>query len=60
MSKCFECGRDGVYGMFCNDDCRKRYEYQLARRTGDARFGSHCKHETVSGGRCVKCGRRVR
>lgn len=34
-------------------------EYELARRVGDARFGSECKHEQVRGGRCVECLRKV-
>lgn len=34
-------------------------EYELARRIGDARFGSECKHEQVKNGHCVACLRRV-
>ena len=34
--------------------------YALARRIGDARYGSPCAHEHARGGRCRACGRVVR
>ena len=39
----------------------RRYglEYELARRIGDKRFGSECKHNIVINGRCVNCQRSV-
>lgn len=33
--------------------------YELARRIGDKRFGSECKHEQVKNGVCVNCCRKV-
>jgi hypothetical protein len=33
--------------------------YVLAKKEGDKRFGSECKHEIVKGGRCWKCCRLV-
>ena len=35
-------------------------EYELARRTGDARFGSPCAHEHTVSNRCANCQRVVR
>lgn len=34
-------------------------EYELARRIGEARFASECRHETVKDGRCLNCLRQV-
>ena len=34
-------------------------EYELARRLGDRRFGSECKHGHVENNHCVTCLRRV-
>ena len=34
-------------------------EYELAKRIGDKRFGSECKHEQVVNGRCKQCLRKV-
>jgi len=36
-----------------------RREYELARKAGDKRFRSECRHERVSGGRCLDCWRKV-
>lgn len=35
-------------------------EYELAKKTGDARFGSPCDHSKVRDGYCSLCGRKVR
>lgn len=35
-------------------------EYALAKRIGDQRFGSPCKHVQVKNGRCRRCLRKVR
>lgn len=34
-------------------------EYELARRIGDSRFGTSCRHERTSHGRCLNCQRKV-
>ncbi len=34
-------------------------EYELARRVGDERFGSECRHENIKNGHCEKCLRKV-
>lgn len=34
-------------------------QYELARRIGDARYGTECRHEHVKDGRCIDCQRRV-
>jgi hypothetical protein len=34
-------------------------QYELARHVGDARFGSECKHERTSNGKCLNCQRKV-
>lgn len=34
-------------------------EYELALRIGKQRFGSDCKHEKVTNGRCIMCLRKV-
>lgn len=34
-------------------------EYELAVQEGNKRFGSECKHEKVSKGRCLNCLRKV-
>ena len=36
-------------------NARERLLYELARKTGDRRFGSLCRHEDVSHGRCTNC-----
>ena len=33
--------------------------YALAKKEGDKRFGSECKHKAVKGGHCVNCLRLV-
>ena len=33
--------------------------YFLARKEGDRRFGSECKHEKTKNGHCLKCLRKV-
>ena len=38
----------------------ERLEYKTARRIGDRRFGSPCRHERTHGSRCLNCLRRVR
>lgn len=43
--------------LFKQDDFRTQYE--LARKIGDKRFGSPCKHEQVKNGRCTQCLRKV-
>lgn len=40
-----------------DDDFKKQYE--LARRIGERRFGSPCKHELVKNGQCQRCLRKV-
>ena len=35
-------------------------QYALAKRQGDKRFGSECKHEQVKDGRCVSYLRKVK
>jgi len=37
----------------------KAEEYELARRIGDRRFASDCRHEVVRRGCCVTCLRKV-
>jgi hypothetical protein len=34
--------------------------YELAKRDGDRRFGSECRHEQVRNGKCLNCLRAVR
>jgi len=34
-------------------------QYELAKRIGDRRFGSACKHEHIKNGRCQDCLRKV-
>jgi hypothetical protein len=34
-------------------------QYEAARRIGEARFGSECKHESIKNGVCTKCLRKV-
>lgn len=34
-------------------------EYELAKKIGDARFGSDCKHEHTKNGHCTICLRKV-
>ena len=34
-------------------------EYELARKIGDTRFGSECKHEQTRNGVCLNCQRKV-
>lgn len=34
-------------------------EYELALSIGKQRFGSECKHEQVTNGRCKNCLRKV-
>ena len=44
------------------DDVRSddfRLMYELARKQGDKRFGSECKHENVKNGVCQDCQRKV-
>lgn len=43
--------------LFKQDDFRTMYE--LAKSTGDRRFGSECKHEQVKDGTCQQCWRKV-
>lgn len=48
--------------MFRSQMTEREYEnkiYELARKEGDRRFGSECKHERAENGRCVNCLRRV-
>lgn len=33
--------------------------YELAKKQGDKRFGSECKHENVKDGKCLNCLRKV-
>lgn len=35
-------------------------EYELAKKNGDERFGSICRHIYVRNGICLRCLRRVR
>ena len=44
---------DGTPGSFAT-------EYMLARKTGDARFGSPCTHTRAKRGYCPDCLRRVK
>lgn len=34
-------------------------EYRLARKIGEQRFGSECKHEKTVGNKCLNCLRTV-
>jgi hypothetical protein len=34
-------------------------QYELAKKTGDKRYGSECKHEKTKNGICVNCKRKV-
>lgn len=43
--------------LFKQDDFRQQYE--LAKSTGDKRFGSECKHSETKGGHCTNCLRKV-
>ncbi len=43
--------------LFKQDDFRQQYE--LAKQTGDKRFGSECKHINVKNGYCTQCLRKV-
>lgn len=43
--------------LFKQNDFRTQYE--LAKRTGDKRFGSACKHEHTKNGVCTNCLRKV-
>jgi hypothetical protein len=36
-----------------------RVLYELAKREGDRRFGSECKHEETKDGVCLNCFRAV-
>jgi hypothetical protein len=36
-----------------------RVAYKLAKKQGDKRFGSECKHENVKDGVCQQCLRKV-
>lgn len=36
-----------------------RAAYELAKKIGDKRFGSECKHEQVKNGKCINCLRTV-
>jgi len=40
-------------------DTQEIEQYELARRVGDKRFGSACKHKRVRNGRCLECYRSV-
>ena len=42
-----------------NSDAKFALEYTLARRIGDARFGSECKHARAKRGYCPDCLRKV-
>lgn len=37
----------------------RRLEYEVARREGERRFGSDCRHEATEAGRCKQCLRKV-
>ena len=43
--------------LFKQDDFRQ--QYQLAKETGDRRFGSECKHMQTRNGKCLNCFRTV-
>ena len=34
-------------------------QYELALRTGNARYGTECRHKTVKNGICTNCLRKV-
>jgi hypothetical protein len=37
----------------------ERIQYELARKEGDRRFGSNCKHPKPKNGRCPACCRKI-
>ena len=46
-------------GLDRADDVR-RLEYELARKIGDARYGSPCPHGKIRNGVCATCLRKVK